>query len=362
MAPAPLRVAFVVPGGLDRVSGGFIYDRHVIAAMRALGATVDVVPLAWLPAGAALAANLAPLPPGLDGYDVVIEDELGHRSLLLRHRGLRAAGVRVVALVHNLSCRQPAARWAPAQAVIERAYFRSVDGAVAVCVDTLSELVTLSWHPLPIVVAHAGRDHLTAVAPAEVAARAAAPGPLRILFVASVTPAKGLHHLLDVVASLLAAGHDVTLDIAGALDQAPSYVRVQRARAGLVDLASRVRWHGLLSAPALADVYRRCDVLALPSDREAYPLVAIEALAAGLPVFVTDRGGAGEAVGAGPQGRCLPPDEHAAWVRALALLARDRAALAAAGLAALRRFSTLGTWADAAASVLGLCRRLRDRG
>ncbi len=122
-----------------------------------------------------------------------------------------------------------------------------------------------------------------------------------------------------------------------------------------------MRWHGLLGNRELQELYRRCHALALPSDREAYPLVTIEALAAGLAVYVTDQGGASEAIGAGPHGRCLPPDDDAVWMHALSTLARDRAALAAAGQAALARFSALGTWADAARRVLDLSRRLRAR-
>ena len=102
-------------------------------------------------------------------------------------------------------------------------------------------------------------------------------------------------------------------------------------------------------------------MLAMPSDREAYPLAVVEALGFGLPVLVTDQGGAGEALGEGAQGHCLPPDDVDVWSSALAELAADRAALARAGRAALDRFAALGTWNDVASRVEALCARAAVR-
>ncbi|MGJ0151748.1 glycosyltransferase family 4 protein [Streptomyces sp. CH8.1] len=44
----------------------------------------------------------------------------------------------------------------------------------------------------------------------------------------------------------------------------------------------------LLSAEDLADAYRACDVFALPSTAEGFPLTVQEAMASGLPVVTTD--------------------------------------------------------------------------
>ncbi|HXI59006.1 MAG TPA: glycosyltransferase family 4 protein [Polyangia bacterium] len=355
-----MRIGFVVPGGLDRVSGGFIYDRHLIRALRAQGATVDVLPLAWLSLLPALASNALPLPAAPGAHDVLIEDELCHPAVLWRHRRSRRQGVRVVALVHNLASRQPATQQRRLRAAVERAYLRSVDGVAAVCASTLCDVESLTGRSLPIIVAPAGRDHVAALDGDFVAARALAPGPLRLMFAATVAPAKGLHRLIEVLQALIQAGQDVTVEVAGALDQDVPYVCALRARLLDARLDGRVRWHGLLRGDALWAVYRRCHALALPSDREAYPLVAIEALGSGLPVLATDQGGTAELLGVGLHGRCLPPDDRAAWTAALAGWARDRNSLAAAGRGALSRFQSLGTWGDAASGVLALCRRLRD--
>ncbi|HEX3697529.1 MAG TPA: glycosyltransferase family 4 protein [Polyangia bacterium] len=353
-----MRLAFVVPGGLQRVSGGFIYDRQLIAALRARGATVDVVPLPWLPFAVALASNLVPWSRALRGYDVVIEDELCHPAVVGRRRRARAGGAPVVALVHNLACRQLSTRHRRLRGFIERAYLRGVDGVAAVCASTLADVEQLAGCVSFGAVAPAGRDHVAAHDADAVAARAHERGPLRVLFAGTVTPAKGLHRLVDVLSALVRAGHDLSVDVAGAVDQAPSYGQMLRERVAEQRLLDRVRWHGLLHGDALWALYRRCHVLALPSAREAYPLVAIEALASGLPVLITDQGGTRELLATGPHALLLPPDDQAAWTQALISFAGDRNALAAAGQSALARFAALGTWADAADAVLALCRRL----
>jgi glycosyltransferase involved in cell wall biosynthesis len=350
-----MRIAFVLLGDLDRVSGGFLYDRLLVERLRARGHTVDVVSLPWASRASAVASNLRPLPPALARADVVIEDELCHAAVFARNRQLRRAGVPVVALVHNLA---PGASRGGHRAVgtaLERRYLRTVDGLVAVCESTLRDARASLERDIPAIVAPAGRDHLPAsrLTAAAVARRARAPGPLRVLSAAAVVPGKGLHRLLET----LARAPEIELDVAGALDVDRAYARRVQAIIVRLDLGARVRLHGLLRDDALWALYARAHVLALPSDREAYPLAVVEALGFGLPVLVTERGGAREVVGDGPQGHCLAPDDVAAWASALAALAADREGLARAGRAALDRFAALGTWDDVAARVESVCAR-----
>ena len=67
------------------------------------------------------------------------------------------------------------------------------------------------------------------------------------------------------------------------------------------------------------------DVFVLPSRFEGLPLVAIEAMLAGVPVVATDVGSVSEAVVDGSTGQLVPPDDPAALARAIASLLADPA-------------------------------------
>jgi glycosyltransferase involved in cell wall biosynthesis len=355
-----MRIAFMLLGDLDRVSGGFVYDRMLVERLRARGHEVDVVPLPWRSRARSLPSNLRALPPALAAADVVVQDELCHAAVFARNSQLRRAGIPVVALVHNLASVAPA-RGRSVGRALEHRYLRTVDGIIAVCESTLRAARAPLERDVPTVVAPAGRDHVPGRRPDAdaVAKRAHERGPLRVLSSAAVVRAKGLHRLVEALAR--AADPGIELDVAGALDADGAYVRRVRALVARRGLGARVRLHGLLRDDALWSLYARAHVLALPSDHEAYPLAVVEALGFGLPALVTDRGGAREVLGEGPQGRCLAPEDLAAWSEALSAFAADRASLAHAGAAALARFATLGTWDDVASRVETLCGRVAVR-
>jgi glycosyltransferase involved in cell wall biosynthesis len=384
-----MRIAFVVYGSLENVSGGFIYDRALVAALVSLGHTVDVIGLPWVGYLRAVAGSLIGAPAGaaIGSHDIVIEDELAHPSLFRRGLGRAVAPTLTpplprparVALVHNLRSRQPRESLRAVKARVERRYLRDVDALMAVCQSTLDDARALAGGPaggpgpgFPTLVVHPGRDHVAPdVDNARVAARAAQPGPLRILHVASGVPAKGLDRLLDACALALAeprgylgadfgSDFDFTLDVVGSWPR-PRWRDAMERRIAARGLASRVRLHGELAGRALHDVFRRSHVLALPSDREAYSLACLEALGFGLPVLATSVGGLGELVTDGCEGFLLEPRDVTAWARMLRHLATDRGALAAAGCAALARYRAHRTWREVAISVEEFLRAVRPR-
>jgi glycosyltransferase involved in cell wall biosynthesis len=357
-----MRIAFMLLGDLDRASGTALYDRMLVERLRARGHVVDVVSLPWRSRTRSVTSNLRALPPTLAEADVVLQDEHCHAAVFARNGQLRSAGVPVVALVHSLG--QPLAddepRGRSVALALEQRYLRTVDGIVAVSDSTLRAARAPLERDIPTIVAPPGRDHLPAHRPdaAAVDARARAAGPLRVLSSAAVVRAKGLHRLLEALAR---AGGALEIDVAGALDVDRTQVRRVRALIAKLGLASRVRLHGQLGGAALWALYERAHVLALPSDREGYPLAVVEAFGFGVPALVTDQGAAGEVLGVGPQGRRLAPLDVAAWSEALAELAADRNGLASAGRAALERYATLGSWDDVASRVEGLCARAAVR-
>ena len=89
-----MRVGLVIYGGLETVSGGYLYDRMLVRHLRARGDSVEIVSLPWRDYARHLGDNLsAALYRRLrDGaWDVLLQDELNHPSLVAVNRRLGAA-------------------------------------------------------------------------------------------------------------------------------------------------------------------------------------------------------------------------------------------------------------------------------
>ncbi len=127
------------------------------------------------------------------------------------------------------------------------------------------------------------------------------------------------------IAAARAAG--VPLVIAGS---GPDDGRLRGLAAG-----ADVRFTGLLAASELAELRTRAAVVLAPSRwEEPCPYSVLEALAAGVPVLASDRGGLPELVG---DDATLPATDHAAWSDALSELWQNPGLRAARGAAALAR-------------------------
>jgi glycosyltransferase involved in cell wall biosynthesis len=94
------------------------------------------------------------------------------------------------------------------------------------------------------------------------------------------------------------------------------------------------RYLGFLERDVLAALYASADLCVLPSRTETCGLVALEAMASGVPVIAADAGGFRESVHAGVNGLLVPPEDAAAFARAIAQLVDDAPRRAAMAIAA----------------------------
>lgn len=148
-------------------------------------------------------------------------------------------------------------------------------------------------------------------------------------FVGRVAPEKDLATFLEACALVAEERADARFAVVGPLDQDPAYADECLERAAELDLGERVAFTGETDP---APWYARMDVLALTSTTEAQPLVALEAMAAGVPVVATDVGGCREALG--DAGLLTAVGDPRATAAAILRLAGDdllRARLAQAG-------------------------------
>ncbi|WP_234346583.1 glycosyltransferase [Cellulomonas timonensis] len=139
------------------------------------------------------------------------------------------------------------------------------------------------------------------------------PDVLRVGYVGRLAPHKGVDVLLDAAA----LDPRMRVEIAGA---GPSQ-QALRTRAAQPDLAGRVRFLGHLTPPALAELYREVDVLAVPSLPtpgwlEQFCRVAVEAMASGCVVVAARTGALPDVVG--DAGLLVAPGDPAALAQALA--------------------------------------------
>ncbi|MFN7941417.1 MAG: glycosyltransferase [Thermoanaerobaculia bacterium] len=139
--------------------------------------------------------------------------------------------------------------------------------------------------------------------------------PLRLGFVGSILPHKGLHVLAAALARLPPG--NATLIVWGDAEHDPAYTREVRREAG----EAAIDFRGRFAEQDKDRVFAELDLVVVPSlGLESYGFVAREALARGLPVVASRRGALAELFGGAVEGRGVlfdpeRPEELAAWLR-----------------------------------------------
>lgn len=124
-------------------------------------------------------------------------------------------------------------------------------------------------------------------------------GPLRVLIVARLITRKGIPSLIEAVKHL--EEEDIQLTIAGDGNQ-------REALGALVQqlgLEDRVTFLGVVAHEELPAIYQAHHIFVLPSLNEGMSNTVLEAMASGLPILMTDTGGARETVEPGRNGYLL---------------------------------------------------------
>jgi glycosyltransferase involved in cell wall biosynthesis len=339
------KLSFAIPGDIDTPTGGYAYDRRLIAELRQAG--WPVAHIAWassFPFPDARDKDLAAksLAALADGSLVLI-DGLAYGALpaLAEAEGRR---LRLVALVHHpLALETGLAPVVAAHlADSERRALAMARAVIATSASTAETLIRdYAVRPERLQVARPGSDPAPpARGPADET------GIMHLLAVGTVTLRKGHDLLVEALARL--ADLPWRCSIAGSLDLDPGIVADIRRRIADHGLEARVQ---LLGAPAdLAPLYHSADIFVLASRHEGYGMVFAEALQHGLPIVATTAGAIPESVPASA-GLLVPPDDVAALAEALARLIADPALRRQLAAGARASSLLLPSWRDTARSV-----------
>ncbi len=144
-----------------------------------------------------------------------------------------------------------------------------------------------------------------------------------ILYVGNILETKGLGELVEAVFLLdkKGAANNLRVKIAG---PDGGYKNEMVGKITLKNLGGKFDFLGRVDHDKIAGLMRAADIFCLPSWREGWPNVVIEALACGTPVVATTVGGIGEIITDPEQGLLVPPREPAKLAEALeAALERD---------------------------------------
>ena len=343
-----VNIGLIVYGTIDRLTGGYLYDRRLVEYLRSNGHRVDIFSLPSRAYVLRLLDNFAQKTweriNGID-LDILLQDELCHPSLLIQAwQKSKRIGRSTIAIVHHLISDEPRP-WMNKffLRLVEKPYLQSVDGFIFNSQTTRDKVFQLSRRPRPYVVASPGGDRFKiSISEDEAEKRARRPGPLRLLYVGLVVPRKGLMELICALKSVpIDQWH---LDIVGCLTMAPGYIRQINRFIHSHRLMSSLRFHGTISDEELSALFTTAQILCMPFAYEGYGIVAAEAAAIGLPVLGSKSGALGKLVKHGVTGLLFSSNDSQAVAKAITDLYLNRNALARMSRSALRQSQNNPTW------------------
>lgn len=336
------RLAFAVPGDLATPTGGYAYDRQIIAELEQMGWNVDVVDLGEgfpRPDDSMRTVALKMLEKVSQGCPIVI-DGLALGVLPEAAAALHARNPLIALVHHPLAFESGLSR---ADAEMFRASEREALAharQVVVTSAATAHLLT-SGYDVPaerITVARPGSLQVTP-------AHGSSDGIVRLLAVGSIVPRKGY----DVLVAALATLADLPWQLTIAGDAARDPVTAEKLRNDIAraKLTDRISVVGALESERLAELYAASDMFVLASRFEGYGMAYAEAIAYGLPVIGTTAGAIPDTL-SGDAAILVAPDDAAALAQALRRLIAHKDVRQQFAAAARAASAQLPKWRDSA--------------
>jgi glycosyltransferase involved in cell wall biosynthesis len=339
------KIYFAIPGDINTLTGGYAYDRRLIAELRALGHNVEHLqlssrfPLPDTNALADAAAQLAALPD----QALVMIDGLAYgvmETIAKQH----AARLNIIALCHHPLMLESGLSSVQTQQLFLSEQ-RALNAAKAVIVTSpMTGKILAEQFAIPaakMTIALPGTD-----------AQTFAPcigNPPVLLCVATLTRRKAHDVLIDALANIKQLAW--TLRLVGGTEFDPEWTSQLKNKVAQYGLEQRIVFLGSIAEPS--SEYAAADVFVLPSLFEGYGMAFAEALSFGLPV-VAARAGAVPDVVPESAGILVAPQDSSALTAALQELLTDTAARKKLQQGAQAAARNLPSWKDTAAVVAKL--------
>ena len=157
---------------------------------------------------------------------------------------------------------------------------------------------------------------------------------LRVLYVGNMLRPKNINMAMDAVEQLADRGRSVRFTIVGS---GPHESSVNRRAKRRPDLFERLAW--VESRRELLEIYRESDVFVMPSVRETFGLVYIEAMSQGIPVIHARGHGIDGYFVDGEVGRAVDPSNPMEIAAAIEDLAQRHDEVSPRAIATARSFS-----------------------
>jgi len=350
-----MKLVFAIPGEAATRTGGYIYDRKIMALLPEFG--IDTV-LCQLP-------PTFPFPdaPDLDRSidlinqlcpaDAVLIDGLAYGAF--PEAAIAAINAPIIALCHH-----PLGL----EAGLDPARRQALLASEAKALKLAARIIVTSSHTAGAL----SRDFGVPASRISVALPGVEPAPrargtrgpaVALLAVGSLTPRKAFHILIEALAGLKALNW--RLAIAGGTHYAPETAREIMRLIEHHGLGTRIACLGELEGDELERLFDKSDVFVSSSLYEGYGMALAEAMVRGLPIVAAAGGAVADTV-AGDAALLVPPGDVAALRAALKTVIADRylrCGLAGASRAAGQR---LPSWKDSAALISRVVMEMANEG
>ena len=342
------RLAFAVPGDLATATGGYAYDRRIIAELKNLGWNVDVIDLGDgyphpdVATRAAAPEFLVKVPQGCP----IVIDGLAFGVLPDVAAPLNTRNP-LIALVHHPLALESGLSRADSEKfrASECTALQFARRVIVTSPSTAQILATDFDVPANrITVARPGSDPVTPAVGSH-------DGIVRLLAVGSLVPRKGYDVLIAALATL--ADLPWRLTVAGDKDRDRATAEQIKNEIARSNLSDRITLLGAVASDRLAELYRASDLFVLASRFEGYGMAYTEALTYGLPTIGTKAGAIPDTL-PGDAAILVEPDDVATLASALRRLISDKNERQSFSIAARTAAARLPSWRDSAALFAGV--------